>query len=203
MEEIPVNTQVECTDGPCGKSTHVIINPINHEVTHVVVHDRHLPDNPTRLVPIAKVVSTSQTQINLNCSKADLAKLPPFIVEKYMQESAPGKAYQSGAAYKFPYVVNDTAYTTVKERNVPAGELALSSGMQIKATDDKVGTLDELVLDPDSGDITHLLMRSGHLWGKKQVSIPISAVDDTDGQVIYLNLDKKAVGELPTLPIKR
>ena len=35
--EIPLNAQVECTDGICGRSVYVLINPVIDNVTHVVV----------------------------------------------------------------------------------------------------------------------------------------------------------------------
>jgi sporulation protein YlmC with PRC-barrel domain len=203
MTNIPVHAKIECTDGDCGKSTNVIVNPVNHQVTHIVIEDKSLPDNATRLVPVSKVSSTAQDQVTLSCTKEELAKMPPFIVSNFIQESAPGMAYQSGAAYTFPYVINDTAYASVKERNIPLGELALYSGMWIEAKDGKIGKLDELVLDKDSGEITHLLMREGHLWGKKEVSMPVSAIDFCDSDVIYLKLDKAAVKDLPPVSVKR
>jgi uncharacterized protein YrrD len=203
MTNIPIHAKIECTDGDCGKSTNVIVNPVNHQLTHIVIEDKSLSDNPTRLVPVSKVSSTAQDQVTLSCTKEELAKMPPFIVSNFIQESAPGMAYQSSAAYTFPHVINDTAYASVKERNIPLGELALYSGMWIEATDSKVGKLDELVLDKDSGEITHLLMREGHLWGKKDVAIPISSVDYCDGVSIYLNIDKTTVKALPALPVKR
>jgi len=73
----------------------------------------------------------------------------------------------------------------------------------VEATDGKLGKLDELVLDPKSGGITHLLMREGHLWGKKDIAIPLSAVDFSDGKSVYLKLDKSAVKGLPTVAVKR
>lgn len=201
MTNIPINAQVACTDGACGKSTNVIVNPVNHKVTHFVIEDKSLPENPTRLVPVVKVAGNTQDQITLSCTKAELAKLPPFIVTNFIQESGSGTAYQSGAGYTFPYVINDTAYDTVQERNIPAEELAVYSGMQIEATDGKIGKLNELVLDPKSGEITHLLMREGHLWGNKEVSLPVSSIDFCDSRVIYLKLDKAAVKDLPAVPI--
>jgi sporulation protein YlmC with PRC-barrel domain len=203
MTNIPINVKVQCSDGDCGKSTNVILNPVSHKVTHVAIEDSSLPDNPTRLVPIGKVSSTTQVQLSLSCTKAELAKMGPFIITDFIQESAPGMAYESGDAYIFPYVINDTSYTTVKEMNVPAGELALYCGMQIDSTEGKIGKLDELVLDPQSGEITHLLMREGHLWGKKEVSVPVSAVDFIGSQVIYLKLDKAAVKDLPAIKVKK
>ena len=41
-------------------------------------------------------------------------------------------------------------------RNILPGELALYSGMWIEAKDGKVGKLDELVLDKDSGELNHV-----------------------------------------------
>ncbi len=203
MTDIPLSANVQCTDGPCGKSTNVILNPVTHKVSHFVVQDKKFPRNPTRLVPIGNVTATTPAQITLSCTIKDVEQLPPFKVTDFVQESPSGGAWESGAVYTFPYVINDTAYDAVEAQNIPADEIAVVRGMQIEATDGKVGKLDELVLDPNSGEVTHLLMRSGHLWGKKEVTIPISAVDFTDGEVIYLNVDEKAVGELPTVPVKR
>ena len=75
--------------------------------------------------------------------------------------------------------------------------------MHIEASDGKVGRLDALVLDPTSGDITHLLLREGHLWGKKDVAIPISAVDFCDADTVYLKLDKAAIKALPAVSVKQ
>jgi len=203
MTDIAIKAKVECTDGPCGKSTYVIINPVNHKVTHFVLQDKHLPGNPTRLVPVGKVANATQQQIMLNCTKADVAKMAPFLVSNFIRESAPGKAYASGVAYTSEYVIDDTAYDEVQERNVPAGELALHSGMHLEAMDGHVGKLDALVLDPNSGEVTNLLLREGHLWGKKDVAIPVSAVDFCDADTVYLKLDKADVEALPVVPVKQ
>jgi len=204
MTNIPIKTHVECSDGACGKSTQVIVNPISHKVTHLVVEDRHLPDSHTRLVPVGKVATVTQEKIMLNCTKAELEKLPSFTVTNFIQESPSGKAYQSRDAYTYQYVINDTGYDEFQDENIPDGELALYPGMHIKSKDEnKVGKLDELVLDPESGDITHILMREGHLWGKKDVAIPVSGVEFCDADTIYLKLNKDAVKALPAVAVKK
>jgi sporulation protein YlmC with PRC-barrel domain len=129
--------------------------------------------------------------------------MKPFIVTRYVQESGSGQAYASGEAYYSQFVVNDTAYDSFQDERIPHGELAVHCGMDVKASDGKVGKLDELVLDKDSGDITHLQMREGHLWGKKDVAIPVSSVDFVDEDTVYLKLDKKAIKSLPAVPVKR
>jgi sporulation protein YlmC with PRC-barrel domain len=203
MTDIPLNANVQCSDGACGKTTNVVLNPVTHQVTHIVLRDKSLGENPTRMVPAGKIASATQTQITLSCSKDEVAHMKPFITTNFIQESPSGKAYTTGDAYTYPHVINDTAYATVDERHVPLGELEVHGGMEVEATDGKVGKLDELVLDKDSGDITHIQMREGHLWGKKDVPIPVSAVDFVDAKTVYLNIDKKAVGSLPAVKVKR
>jgi hypothetical protein len=44
--------------------------------------------------------------------------------------------------------------------------------------------------------VTHVLLQEGHLWGRKKVAIPISAVTGVDAG-IRLSLTKEQVGELP------
>ena len=39
MKNIPLGAKVECSDGSCGQATHVIINPVNQEITHFVLVD--------------------------------------------------------------------------------------------------------------------------------------------------------------------
>jgi hypothetical protein len=45
-----------------------------------------------------------------------------------------------------------------------------------------------------------LVMREGHLWGKKEVTIPLSAIGDTHEDTVFLKLDKKLIESLPIFP---
>ena len=44
--------------------------------------------------------------------------------------------------------------------------------------------------------MTHVLLEEGHLWGRKKVSIPVSAVTGVENG-IQLSLTKKQVEDLP------
>lgn len=203
MQNVTINTQVVCTDGPCGKSTNVVVNPVNYQVTHLVLEDKTLPDNATRLVPVANVAGVTPEKIQLNCTRADVAKMPPFVVTNFVQVTAPGQAYQAGAAYSSEYVVSDTGYDDIQEQNLPTGTVALYSGMHVEASDGKIGTLGELVLDPNNGAITNLHLRAGHLWGAKDITIPVADVDFIAGDTVYLKLDKAQVNALPAVKVHR
>ena len=202
MSNIPLKAKVQCTDTACGKTTNVIVNPVNMQVTHFVVKDKKLPSYSTRLISVDKIASSTPDQITLNCSFDDVAAMQPFIVDDFVQQSGSGMAYESGDAYSSQYVVNDTAYDSVQAENMPKGELDIYSGMKIEASDGKIGKLDALVLDPKTGAVTHLQMREGHLFGKKDVAVAVSDIDFTDGESIYLKIDKAAVKALPKIKVK-
>jgi hypothetical protein len=48
--------------------------------------------------------------------------------------------------------------------------------------------------------VTHVLLLEGHLWGKKQVAIPIGAVARVD-QEIRVELSKQDIAELPPVEL--
>jgi PRC-barrel domain len=69
-----------------------------------------------------------------------------------------------------------------------------------QATDGEIGQVEGLVIDPGNHHVAHVLLQEGHLWGRKQVAIPIGAVTRGDGG-IRLNITKRQVQELPPVSI--
>ena len=70
----------------------------------------------------------------------------------------------------------------------------------VHATDGHIGHVEGLVIDPRNHHVTHVLLQEGHLWGRKEVAIPISAVTDVvDG--IRLSLTKQEVEDLPPVEV--
>jgi hypothetical protein len=57
-----------------------------------------------------------------------------------------------------------------------------------------------LVIDPRNRHVTHVLLQEGHLWGRKEVAIPIGAVTGVDDG-IRLNITKQEVQELPAVDV--
>jgi hypothetical protein len=59
------------------------------------------------------------------------------------------------------------------------------------------------VIDPTDHHVTHVLLERGHLWGKKEIAIPISAVIGVRPEGVCLNLTKAEVRELPAVDLGR
>ena len=56
------------------------------------------------------------------------------------------------------------------------------------------------VIDPTDHKVTHILLDEGHMWDKKRVAMPISAVKDLANGV-QLTLTKHEVGDLPPVEL--
>jgi sporulation protein YlmC with PRC-barrel domain len=109
-----------------------------------------------------------------------------------------------GSYYYLPYVsAESSVYEAVEHEQIPPGELAVRRGTRVEAKDGYVGKVDEFVINPKNGHITHLVMREGHLWGKKDVIIPLSSLGTTLNDTVFLKLDKHQIESLPTFPLKR
>ena len=83
---------------------------------------------------------------------------------------------------------------------VPVGEVEVRRGEHVHATDGEIGRVQGLVIDPSDHHVTHVLLDEGHLWGQKQVAIPIGAVTSVDDGV-RLNLTKDEVRDLPPVEL--
>jgi len=93
--------------------------------------------------------------------------------------------------------------SAVPVEDIPYGELAIRRGAHVEAADGRIGRVDEFLVNPKNSNITHLVLREGHLWGQKDVTIPISEIDHIEEDVVYLKLDKHTIEHMPSIPIKR
>ncbi len=80
---------------------------------------------------------------------------------------------------------------------VPPGEVEVRRGQRVHASDGPIGHVRGLVVDPSDHQVTHVLLDEGHLWGKKEISIPISAVTGVDDDGVRVSLTKANIADLP------
>lgn len=162
--EIPLQAQVECKDGVYGRSVFVLINPVLDKVTHLVVKGDSFP-NIEYIVPVEVVSETIVDTIRLRCSKAELEKMDPFINTTFIEEKMLDRNYDGGVNYGMgtpyysPYVTPEIIVRVPLEvMQIPPGDLAVRRGIRLEATDGYVGHVDEFVVNPGNGHITHLVM---------------------------------------------
>jgi sporulation protein YlmC with PRC-barrel domain len=205
-ETFTIGADARCTDGDCGEVRRVIVNPIAREVTHLVVEPKGRL-GLARLVPL-DLVGTSAGQVEIRCTLAEFAELESAEETQFIPGSQGYAAYGPEQVLTWPYyglggagTVTDAAALqgtseTVTYDTIPLGEVEVRRGDPVQATDGEIGRVHGLVIDPGSHHVTHVLLAEGHLWGKKEVAIPIRSVTRVD-EGIQLNITKQQVEDLP------
>jgi uncharacterized membrane protein/sporulation protein YlmC with PRC-barrel domain len=129
--------------------------------------------------------------------------MEPFIETHYVRGEMP--EYKAAGFYRFPYVIRqEETYLASREMpRIPKGERSIHRGATVVAKDGEVGQVDELIVKPEDMRITHLILREEHLFGDREVAIPMSAVEMAADDKVYLKLNKEDIEALPEIPVKR
>ena len=195
MQHLPLNASVECQDGVVGKSSDVVLNPITRQVTYLVVEEKRA-GHLKRLIPVAAISESSSELIQLSCTLEQFEQMDLFEIAHFIHDEM-----YSGPDSGFilePYTL--PAHYEVVEERIPPGQLAMHRGTAVKATDGKIGVIDEFLVDPNDGHISHIVLRERHLLRKQEHTLPISAIDRVAENIVFLKLTKKQVEDLPTVP---
>lgn len=197
-ERFTIGSTVTGADGECGELIRIIVDPGAQALTHLVV----APDEKqalARLVPIALVAGVDGGRIRLSCTTAHFHSLDDAEDVEFIGGGAEAAAYESGGMPP-----GGTDYKLIgahgpKLQNidrVPEGEVEIRRGDEVRASDGWIGAVQGLMIDPADNRVTHVLLKEGHLWGRKQVAIPIGAASKV-GDEIVVALTKQQVKDLP------
>ena len=216
--EYTIGSDVSCSDGVCGELKRVVVDPVAKALTHLVVEPKH-GGGAGRLVPVDLVDSAAQ-EVRLHCATAEFDALESAEETQFLPGASGQWAYRPDEMLSWPYYglgmgsmamgnmgtdsmgmgnMNAGPRVVTRER-VPVGDVQVRRGEHVHATDGAIGRVQGLVVDPADHHVTHVLLDEGHLWGKKEVAIPIGAVTDvTDG--VQLSLTKDEVADLPPVEL--
>jgi sporulation protein YlmC with PRC-barrel domain len=207
-----IGTDARCSDGACGQVSRIVIDPVAQTVTHLVVEPKHRPGQG-RLVPV-DLVAGSPDGILLDCTTAQFQTLDAAEETQFIPDAGGYSAYGPGQVLAWPHyglggglgmgvgTATDGVSPSVRYDTVPAGEVDVRRGDHVYATDGAIGRVQGLVIDPASHHVTHVLLQEGHLWGRKEVAIPITEVSRTD-LGITLSISKADVEALPPVDLAR
>jgi sporulation protein YlmC with PRC-barrel domain len=200
--KFPLNAEVHGTDGHFGRSTHLVVNPANEKVTHIVVSGRKTPQQYL-MVPVRYVKESTPELILLSLTREEIMALEPLHKQYFSNRKIHRYGSDPRMVLLWPYVLPETKVITDYYTAVPPGALAVRRGARVKATDGFVGEVSEFVVNPETGYISHMVLRKGLPWDKKYITIAITEIDRIDEQVVHLKLKKKAVMQLPAIPVRR
>ncbi len=197
-----------------GHLKRVVADPLAGCLTHLVI-GHALGQDDDRLVPIG-MAQVVQSTVVLSCDAAGFKELRPAVESEFIAASLDESGYGPEETYLWPNyglsaggmgtpgfrlsarAFNGNVGHDVLSDQVPLEDVELRRGSRVIATDGPIGHLHGLIINQADAHITHLLLQHGHLWGHREVAIPLHCVTTMTGD-IRLNVSKSEVAELPAV----
>src|SRR4051812_45202690 len=212
---LELGTPVRCTDDTFGELADVVIDPISKRLTHVVIRPRDQEEQAPRLVPVELAEGSDEgSEISLHCTVEEANRLEPVHEFAYLrlgESPVEDPDWDVGVedVLALPYYPLDgpadpLQYAAVSYDRIPKGEVEIQRASAVTSADGHhLGKVDGFVIDGDTQTITHVVLERGHLWGRRDVTIPIGAVASVEIDAVRLTLSKDEVGELPAVRVRR
>jgi PRC-barrel domain len=105
--------------------------------------------------------------------------------------------------YGWGYGWGEPGQATMTYDRVPEGTIEVRRASEVLSSDGHVvGHVDGFLVDPDS-KITHLVLDHGHLWGHREVTIPVVDIERAASDAVQLRVTRDVIGEYPSIPFHR
>ena len=223
-----VGTLAESSDGPCGEIADVVVDPVTWRVTHLVVQPHHRHDR-SRLVPVEAAVSTDAHHVVLSWSTKQVEDAPVVEATDFVSYDTwpqmdggwdvgvnrvlawPYYPYVGlgTAGFGYPYGYgwgrgwNGPAQVTMTYDRIPEGTIEVRRASEVLSSDGHlVGHVDGFLVDP-TAKITHLVLEHGHLWGHREVTVPIVDIERAESDTVRLRVARDVIGEYPSVQFHR
>ncbi len=112
-----------------------------------------------------------------------------------------GAGFEMGMESEF--VMDSMAPVTETFDRIPLGTAEIRRASEVRSSDDHlVGHVDGFVVGAD-GELSHVVLERGHLWGHREVTIPIGEVEVVESDRVHLRVPKDEVGSFPSVRFHR
>jgi sporulation protein YlmC with PRC-barrel domain len=201
MVTLVLGSTAVCSDGYRGHVAAVVLDPAAGTVTHLVVEPEGR-SGLARLVPL-DLTDAAPDGIRLRCTEAefqDLSAAEETLAEFTLGYQVPVQLLPPGWRGTGGPATEGGTIPRIPEKEtvdvIPPGEVAERRGGHVHATDGDIGQVRALRIDLASRQVTHVLVREGHLLARKDVAIPFGSVTGFDDG-IRLSITRQQVRDLP------
>jgi sporulation protein YlmC with PRC-barrel domain len=214
--QVKQNSPVITSDGQeVGQVSRVVIDPLLREVTHLIIREKETPAEE-KLIPMGLVAQGPDPadRIRLRSNAADL-ELRPFEETHYVpltKEAAeranipniharPVYFYPpAGEAWEgkpFPPDFPEQPYVAKTEQDIPEESFPVELRARVITIEgEDVGYLEQFILDPDSGRVTHYLISGGQLLSEEKL-VPVAWTGNINGEQVELKVSANLLATLP------
>ena len=210
---LDLGCRVHCSDAAFGELADVIVDPISRRVTHLVVTSE--ADKGARLVPIDRA-SPGDDGLVLSYSTAEVAALESLEESAYLRVSdriAEDPDWDVGTedilalpVYQeldgMGTAIDPDPHVMVNYHRIPKHEVEIRRSSAVFSTDGHhLGHVEGFLIGQD--EMADIVLERGHLWGRREIVIPSSAVERVKNDSITLSLTKDQVGRLDVRRVHR
>lgn len=190
MIVISLDTAVFCENSQCGIVYQLIMQPPQLYLTHLVVKTANQGD---RLIPTTHIAEISDDAVWLTDNMTQFNQLPIFTETALTEITEADYSFEEYGHW-YPRTSKQTKiYVPVAHYNIPSGGVVINRQTQVEAKNGHVGQFKSLIVDKDSFQVTHLIFKRGHLWERREETVPISVIDRLEGDTIYLKINKSEI----------
>jgi uncharacterized protein YrrD len=205
-------------DEPLGEVKYLVADPKSKQVTHLVV-EKGLFGLSQKVLEAGLVsqVSPDGKLVRVNLSKAQLESLPDFV-EHYYGRAGEGEGYPDtgpttslrylDSGYLYPVagnplmplsLVSGVAEEYVSELNVPKNSLLIKAGVEVVATDGKLGPIKKVNINPANNQIESFVIEKGFFLSE-EYTVPVSLVASAGQNWVRLSISKQTLKQWPYNP---
>ena len=192
VPELSLGAQVLATDGELGTLRALIVDAATGSISHLAVTNGEVP-NSARLIAMRHVSQADAHQAQLDMSRREALRCPRLVVPGTVPDSADQGRDETASAWFLDLSAGE--YTFALRRRLPTAESVLvTRGRPVESVDgDHLGVIDDVVIDVDTGAISHLVLAKGHLFGRRQVLIPASRIVEISADHIRADLSPSSL----------
>lgn len=197
-----------------GELADVIIDPVEKRVTHLVVKPHH-GHGESHLVSVELAVPDDDSpEISLRCNREEVRQLPNVEDFAYLRLGEPvvsDPEWDVGVTnvLALPYYDSGLGYAGAFDANagvfydrIPKGEVEIRRSSSVVTADGEyVGDVDGFLVEHEH--ITHFVLERGHLWGRREVTVPIGSVTRVESDTVTVGLSREEIGALPARKVHR
>jgi len=198
---LALGTTVRCSDGAVRELADIVVDGPGRRVTHLVVQPKRQHEE-ARLVSLELVGEDANGGVSLFCTAETLDGLERVREYAYLPAGQqPEDNPQWDVGVEDVLVVPSVEPLDMAEPEldpnvnlmydrVPKGEVELRLTSSVYSKDEhRLGSVNGVVVGED-GVITMLALQRGHLWWRREVSVPVDAIASLENDVVTLAVDK-------------
>jgi hypothetical protein len=207
--KLALGTTARCSDGAARELADIVVDAPGRRVTHLVVQPKRQHDE-ARLVPLQLAGEDANGGVSLFCTAETLDGFERVREYAYLPAGQqPEESAQWDVGVEDVLVVPSVEPLDMAEPEldpnvnlmydrVPKGEVELRLTSSVYSADEhRVGSVNGVVVG-ENGGITALTLQRGHLWWRREISVPVDAIASLENDVATLAVEKSELKQFPS-----